>query len=91
MYAAAVANGVTRITLEATASSAGATVEYLDGDGTTIDDADAKAGHQVNLEVGANKINVRVTAGDNVTTETYGLRRDPRAGHGARTRTRSGR
>ena len=30
VYAAAVANGVTRITLEATASSAGATVEYLD-------------------------------------------------------------
>ena len=67
VYAASVANTVTRVTVEATASSSAATVEYLDGDGAAIEDADGKEGHQVDLEAGANEIQVKVTAGDGVS------------------------
>ena len=50
----------------------GATVDYLDEDDQLLTDADADTeGFQVDLKVGANTINVRVTAEDGSTTRTY--------------------
>ena len=49
-----------------------AAVEYLDGDGFALADADPVAdGHQVDLEVGDNVIGVRVTAQDGIATSNY--------------------
>ena len=45
-------------------------------------DADAATGHQVDLEVGANTIKVKVTSADTTVTQTYTLtvtRLTPRA------------
>ena len=65
-YTAAVATGVGRITVAATATDAGARVSYApaaDADGDA-------AGHQVDLAVGETEIGVTVTAADG-TTRTY--------------------
>ena len=72
-YATGVRAPIDRITIQGTASNAdGATVAYLDGDDQLLTDADAvKDGFQVDLEVGANTIKVRVTAEDGGTTRTY--------------------
>ncbi len=70
-YTASVPNGVAQITIVATPTIVGASVEYLDGNDTAIDDADATNGQQVPLGVGANTIKVKVTAADTTTTETY--------------------
>ena len=72
-YTASVANAVGEVTVKPTKSHDGAEVEYLDGSGAAIADADGKDGHQVPLAVGANTIRVKVTAQDGVTTETYTL------------------
>ena len=70
-YTASVPNGVAQITIVATPTIVGASVEYLDNSDTAIDDADATNGQQVSLGVGANMIKVQVTATDTTTTETY--------------------
>ena len=71
-YAASAGNAVDRITVAPATAHGEATVEYLDGDGAAISDADGgKAGHQVTLAVGANTIKVKVTAEDGNTVQTY--------------------
>ena len=72
-YATNASPKVDRITIQGTASNDdGATVDYLDEGDQLLTDADAvKEGFQVDLEVGANTIHVRVTAEDGSTTRTY--------------------
>ena len=71
-YAAPVANTVDEVTVAAEANAAGATVAYLDAGGTAIPDADTGTpGREVALEVGANTVQVKVTAEDTTTTRTY--------------------
>ena len=71
-YTASVGNAVSQITVTPTKSDTDASVEYLDASDATITDADGTAtGQQVDLDVGANTIKVKVTAGDAMTTETY--------------------
>ena len=74
-YTSSAAALVDQVTIEGTATNAdGATVAYLDGDDQVLADADADAeGFQVDLEVGANTIKVRVTAEDGSTIRTYTL------------------
>ena len=71
-YTASVPARVARITIEATKSDDGAGVDYLDGGGQSLTDADTVADHfQVDLAAGANTIKVKVTAEDTVNTTTY--------------------
>ena len=70
-YMASVANSVAQITIVATPTIVGASVEYLDNSDTAIDDADAKDGQQVSLVVGPNTIKVQVTAEDGITPLIY--------------------
>ena len=72
-YATKASPKVDRITVLGTASNdGGATVDYLDEDDQLLTDADPDTeGFQVDLEAGANMINVRVTAEDGSTTRTY--------------------
>ena len=71
-YTASVANAVSRVTVRPDTQHANATVAYFDGAGTALADADpATDGHQVDLDAGANVIEVRVTASDGVTMRTY--------------------
>ena len=71
-YTASVLNGVDEITVLPETTNDGATVEYLDGSDAAIADADGtKDDQQVELDVGANTIKVKVTAKDDATTETY--------------------
>ena len=71
-YQAVVANAVSQVTITATKSEWGATLEYLDGSDNTRTDADTMtAGLQVNLGVGTNTVKVKVTAPDTTTTQTY--------------------
>lgn len=79
-YTAGVANGVDTLTVLATTTDDGATVEYLDSGDTPVDDADDTAnGQQVTIWVGDNTIKVRVTAEDDNTVQTYSLvvKREP--------------
>ena len=72
-YAASVANAVAQVTVTATANNVNATIEYQDGDGAALTDADTTAdGLQVDLDVvDENVVRVKVTAEDTTTTETY--------------------
>ena len=71
-YTASVGYTVSRITVTATTTDSGATVTFLDGNDAALADADGVTnGHQVDLEVGANVIKVKVTAEDGDTTRTY--------------------
>ena len=74
-YTSTAASLVDQITIEGTASNAdGATVAYLDGSDQVLSDADAeKEGFQVDLAIGDNRIQVKVTAADGTTTRTYTL------------------
>ena len=74
-YTAAVVNAVTRIKVAPTTSNADATVAYLDASDNALTDADGDAatGFQVDLDVGTNTINVKITAQDTVTTQTYAV------------------
>ena len=73
-YTASVANAAERVTVTPATSHAFATVDYLDGDGAALADADTVTdGFQVNLDVGDNVIGVRVRARDGTTTQTYEL------------------
>ena len=72
-YTASVGYPVSRVTLSATASDAGATIAYLDGSDDALTDADTSStgSFEVDLSVGANVIKVKVTAGDDTTVKTY--------------------
>ena len=71
-YTASVANTVAQVTVTPAVNDANAALEYLGGDGNPLVDADSVAdGQQVNLEVGENVIEVRVTAQDETTTQSY--------------------
>ena len=71
-YTASVGNAVETITVEPTTRDDGATVKYLDDDGSIIADADSKKpGRQVSLSEGENVIKVEVTAEDDTATQTY--------------------
>ena len=73
-YTATVANAVTRVTLTATKSDEAATLAYLGGDDAPLADADdTTAGHQVDLAVGENTIQVKVTGKDGAESTTYAL------------------
>ena len=73
-YTASVSNEVSSVTVTPTLSDSNATLAYLDANDQSLADADAGAdGHQVDLEVGANTIKVRVTAEDTTTLRTYTL------------------
>ena len=71
IYMASVRNRVDKITIAPTRNNNGARVAYLDGSYMPIPDADTKSGQQVSLEVGANTIEVQVTAEDNIMMKTY--------------------
>ena len=72
-YTASAANAASRITVTAASSdSAAADIDYLDGDGDELTDLDPGTdGHQVDLAVGENVIQVKLTAEDGTTTKTY--------------------
>ena len=70
---AMVASTVAEVTVTAMTTNSGASIEYLDGDDATLDDAGAADGHQVAVAEGDNVIKVKVTAADGNTTETYTL------------------
>ena len=91
-YMASVPNGVEQITIAPTTTNNGARVAYLDGSDMPIPDADTKNGQQVSLAVGANTIEVKVTAEDTTTTLTYTVTvtRAPATGIGPGGRTGGG-
>ena len=64
-------NAVAEVTVTATTTDSGATIEYLDGDDATLTDAGTDAGHQVAVAEGDNVVKVKVTATDTTTTRTY--------------------
>ncbi|MDE0660390.1 MAG: sulfatase-like hydrolase/transferase [Gammaproteobacteria bacterium] len=73
-YTAGVGNGVTGLTLTATASDVNATLAYLAADETALADDDAAtAALDTTLAVGANTIKVKVTAEDGIATRTYSV------------------
>ena len=82
-YTVAVHNAISRVTVTPELSHSWATVEYLDGSGNAIADADGMTeGQQVDLDTGANTIAVKVTAEDGMAEETYTVvvtRADPPA------------
>ena len=71
-YTAMVANDVAEVTVTPMAIDSGATIEYLDGDDATINDAGTADGHQVALDLGENVIKVKVTATDGTTQDLHG-------------------
>ena len=82
-YTVAVHNAISRVTVTPELSHSWATVEYLDGSGNAIADADGMTeGQQVDLDTGANTIEVKVTAEDGMVEEPYTVvvtRADPPA------------
>ena len=73
-YTASVGTDVAEVTVTPTLNDTGATIEYLDGDDATLDDANISDDpHQVAVAVavGDNVIKVKVTAQDGNTTKTY--------------------
>ena len=61
----------TQTTITATPRRDDSTVEFLDESNQPLTDGDNAPGFQVVLSVGENVVRVRVTASDNITTETY--------------------
>ena len=71
-YTTDVAHTVDTMTVEPMTAYLGAEVEYLDAHGTPATDAEAgEPGFQYRLSKGANTLEIRVTAGDRITTGTY--------------------
>ena len=68
VYTASVAHDVTRATVSATTSYAGASVVVTPGDADGV-----AVGHQVDLGVGETTVSVAVTAEDGETTRTYSV------------------
>ena len=73
LYTASVANSVSQIKVQATASNSNATIEYLDHSETTLPDADPSTADvfDFDLDVGSNAVRVKVTAQDATTSSTY--------------------
>ena len=71
-YSASVGFTVTRITVTLSLGNSGASFAFLDASDSVLPDRDTvAAGHQIDLVVGENVFKVRVTAEDNLATETY--------------------
>ena len=71
-YTGSAPHSVATTTVSATKNHASAAIQYLDGSGQALVDADANTpGLQVALEVGTDTIKVKLTAEDGVTTRTY--------------------
>ena len=71
-YTVEVVNSVAEVTVMATRTDSGATVEFFDGENNALADSDTgAAGQQLGLDVGANTINVVITAGNGIATRTY--------------------
>ena len=70
-YGAEVGRPIDRVTVMATPTNPDAVLAWLDGDDMDLEDADAAADHQVDLETGENVVKVRVTAVDGITTLIY--------------------
>ena len=76
-YRAAVENSVAQVTVTPTATTAGATIEYLDGSDAALSDTDTVAeGHQVAVAVGLTTFKVKVTDGAETETYTVVMERD---------------
>ena len=76
-YTASVVSTVAEVTVTAMTTDSGATIEYLDASDATLDDADTGVtGHQVAVAVGETFIQVKVTAADGNTTQTYVVKVD---------------
>ena len=74
-YTAGVGNAVEQLTIVPATNDDGATLEFLDGGGTALTDADTNEDDfQVVLAVGLNTIRVKVTAADTTTVRTYELK-----------------
>ena len=71
VYTAYVANSSGTVTVEPTTNDDGATFDIRDATDTSLSDVSMDDGHQVTLVVGDNVVNVKVTAEDGNTTETY--------------------
>ncbi|MXW21178.1 MAG: leucine-rich repeat protein [Gammaproteobacteria bacterium] len=73
-YATLVQNEVSSITVSSSTRNENASVTFLDGSGQELADTDARTeDHQVNLSIGENTIQVRVTAEDGTSTQNYSL------------------
>ena len=71
-YSASVGYTITRITVTPSQSDSGASVGFLNASDSVLPDRDTVTdGHQVDLVVGENVFKIRVTAEDNLTSETY--------------------
>ena len=75
-YITTVANSVSQIKVEPTATDSNATIEYLDDSDATLADADTSTADVFDfvLDVGDNVVKVKVTAEDGATTETYTIK-----------------
>ena len=72
MYTATVESDVPQLTVTATPNHSGAQIAYLDGDDKELTDSSASDnGFQVELPVGDTVIQVKVTAEDGTTMQTY--------------------
>ena len=73
-YTASVDAAVNRLSIKPVTTGDGATIEYLDGSGTTLEDRSrSREGHQVRLAPGENTFTLKVTAQDGIATSTYTL------------------
>ena len=67
-------SGVSRITVTPAATDSSATISWLDSNGSPLADADGSTeGFQVDLSTGEKVVNIKVTAEDTTTTQTYTL------------------
>ena len=73
-YTAVVAHTAATVTITYAKGNPDATVAFLDASDQVLADADTISdGQQVSLDVGENRVKVRVTAADTTTTRTYEL------------------
>ena len=70
-YSVGVANGVTSVTVTPTVNQPAATIQVRINGGTYVSQASGVASSALSLNVGANPIDVKVTAGDATTVLTY--------------------
>ena len=71
-YSASVGYTVTRITVTPSLGDSAASVAFLNAGDSALPDRNSVApGHQIDLVVGENVFKIRVTAEDNLTSETY--------------------
>ncbi len=71
-YSARIPYGVEQVTVRPVVNSDGSMVAFLDDGNGELTDANGNVdGHQIDLEVGQNIVKLKVTAEDEVATETY--------------------